>query len=216
MMDLVHLVRPAEGAGPHPGLVLLHGLGSNEQDLFTFAGQIDPRLTVISVRAPLPYGYGGYMWYDLNEGSGLQGEGISGSLAALDEFLQGLPDRYDVDPARLYLGGFSQGAAMAGASGLLHPDRVAGVVMLSGYLPPPAEGDERYFSGRAAGKPFFQANGTLDQVVLIAWGRATRDALQKAGVALTYREYPMAHEVILPEVMDLARWLDGALRPALP
>ncbi len=213
-VELTHLVRPAsQGDAPHPALVLLHGLGSNEHDLFMFAGQVDPRLVVMSLRAPLAYDYGGYMWYDMAEGTGLQGETISRNLAGLADFLQTLPERYDLDPDRMYLGGFSQGAAMAGATGLLHPDRVAGVIMLSGYLPPP-DGDTRYFSGRAAGRPFFQANGTLDQIVLIDWGRATRDALQRAGVDLTYREYPMGHEVSLPEMMDLSRWLDARLQDA--
>lgn len=208
---LIHRVRPASlGTAPHPGLLLLHGLGSNEDDLFALAPQLDPRLTAISLRAPQPYTWGGYMWWDIQqESAGIGGQGIQESIALLDRFLSEAIDTYTLDPHRIYIGGFSQGAAMAGAYALLHPDQAAGAIMASGFLPPDTDG--RYRTADAAGHPFFQAHGTMDPVVSITYARMTRDFLETTPVNLTYREYPMAHEVSLEELQDLSNWLDGVL-----
>jgi len=204
-LSLVHRNRPASGTGPHPAVILLHGLGSNELDLLALASAIDPRLFVISARAPLAQGPG-YMWYDLAEGPGLGGPTIERSLETLRVFLCECVECYGLDQNRIYVGGFSQGAAMAGTLGLLEPDLVAGVLMVSGYLPPGIE--ERYRPPAAAGHPFFQAHGTLDQVVPLVFARQTRDFLEQTPVQLTYREYPIGHEVSLPELEDIDSWLN--------
>lgn len=211
--SLIHRVRPASvGTAPYPALLLLHGLGSNEDDLFMLASQIDPRFTAISARAPQPYQWGGYMWWNIDqESAGLGGPGIEASIGLLDRFLTEVIAAYDLDPARIYAGGFSQGAAMAGAYALLNPDRVAGAIMASGFLPPDSDG--RYRTAEAAGHPFFQAHGTADPVVSITYARMTRDFLETTPVDLTYREYPMGHEVSLDEMLDLQRWLDGVVPP---
>lgn len=210
-LSLVHVSRPATvGQAPYPTLILLHGLGSNELDMHMLAGQLDPRVFAISVRAPHLLPWGGYAWYDLAEGAGLGGPGIEASLAALWRFLQEALDDFPVDPNRLFLGGFSMGAAMAGAMAMLQPDRIAGAVMISGYLPPPSP-EHGYDRSGAAGHPFFQAHGTVDTVVSVEFARQTRDFLEQSGVELTYHEYPIGHEVSLPELQDLATWLDAAM-----
>lgn len=202
--SLVHQSRPPSGTAPHPALILLHGFGSNELDLLALAGSIDSRLFVISVRAPFPQGPG-FMWYDLDEGPGLGGAGIERSLALLRGFLGECLAAYDLDPTRVISGGFSQGAAMAGTLGLLDADRVAGALMVSGYLPPGIE--QRYRPPAAAGHPFFQAHGTLDPVVPLVFAHQTRQFLETTPVTLTYREYPIGHEVSLPELTDIDAWL---------
>lgn len=210
-LTLFHLVRTASrGPAPHPGLLLLHGLGSTEEDLFALAPQLDPRLTAISIRAPQTYTWGGYMWWDIEqESAGVGGPGIQASIARLDQFLTEAITAYDIDPRRVYVGGFSQGAAMAGAYALLHPDRAAGAIMTSGFLPP--DTDSRYRTSEAAGHPFFQGHGTADPVVSITYARMTRDFLETTPVNLTYREYPIRHEVSFEELQDLRSWLDAVL-----
>lgn len=210
-LALPHQVRPAAAAaGPHPGLVLFHGLGSSEGDLMLLGSQIDPRVFVVSARAPLPYRWGGYMWYDVErEGPALGGKSITSTLSLLDRFLDEVVETYGIDPGRLYTGGFSMGAAMAGALALLHPDRVAGAIMISGFLPPDPAG--KYRSCDAAGHPFFQAHGTRDTVLSIEFGRMTRDFLRRTPVRLTYREYPIGHEVSAEELADLRAWLSTVL-----
>src|SRR5438046_1277468 len=101
-LSLVHRSRPAtSGDAPYPGLLLLHGLGSNEMDLHTLATQLDPRLFAISARAPLAQIWGGFMWYDPAEGPGRGGSGIEASLDRLRLFLAEVLERYPVDPSRL-------------------------------------------------------------------------------------------------------------------
>lgn len=208
-LSLIHRTRPATaGKGPYPGLVLLHGLGSNELDLHMISQQLDPRIFAISARAPLENPWGGYMWYDLAEGPGLGGRSIESGLERLQRFLDEVLQTYPIDPSRLCTGGFSMGAAMAGAVALLRPDRVTGAVMISGYLPPPSR-ERHYPSSGAAGHAFFQSHGTFDRVVSIDDARRTRDFLVQHGVALTYREYPIGHEVSLEELRELASWLDS-------
>lgn len=208
---LVHRVYPARsGQRPHPALVLLHGLGSNELDLLSMAPAIDPRVFVISARAPFPYQWGGYMWYELEQnGAGLGGESITHSLGLISRFLDEIVERYPIDSRRIHVGGFSQGAAMAGATGLLEADRVAGVIMASGYLPP--ENQHRYPVQDAAGHPFFQAHGTQDEVVPLAYAHMTRAFLERTPVNLTYREYPTGHTVSSEELQDISAWFGQIL-----
>jgi phospholipase/carboxylesterase len=153
------------------------------------------------------------MWYDLAEGPGRGGKSIETSLDRLRAFLREIVDRYPIDPAQVYVGGFSQGAAMAAALALSEPPLVAGCILISGYLPPPAP-EHPYDLAGSKGKPFFQAHGIADSVVLPDWARRTRDFLRSIPVDLTYREYPIAHEVSVQELSDLTSWLDGLLAGA--
>ncbi len=208
---LTHRALPARaGSGPHPCLLLLHGLGSNELDLLSMAPELDPRVFTISARAPFAYRWGGYMWYDLEQhGPGLGSASIERGLDLLRRFVGEVVEAYPVDPKRLYVGGFSMGAAMAGALALLEPETISGALMTSGYLPPDQR--RRYRGQDAAGHPIFQAHGTYDPVVPIDVGRRTRDYLQRSPVDLTYREYPIGHEVSLDELRDIAAWLSDVL-----
>jgi phospholipase/carboxylesterase len=102
---------------------------------------------------------------------------------------------------------------MAGALALLEPERVAGAIMVSGYLPP--GGEHRYRGQEATGHPFFQAHGTLDSVVPLVAARQTRDYLRAhTAVDLTYREYAIGHTVSMEELLDLAGWFGGVLDAA--
>lgn len=216
-LPLTYITRPA-GAGPEPppGLILLHGLGSNEQDLMGLAPQIDSRLYVVSVRGPLRHRWGGYSWFDYErEGPGIGGPGIGSAVDLLTAFCEEVVRECKLDPRRLFIGGFSMGAAMAGALALLQPQRFAGAVMISGWLPPDVS-PPRYRGAALRGHRIFQGHGTRDQIVPLAFAHQTRDYLQRTAADLTYREYPIGHEVSLPELMDLAGWLRDALDNVAP
>jgi len=210
--SLVHRSQePRSGEPPYPALVLLHGVGSNEDDMMSLAPFVDPRLYVVAARAPFARRYGGYSWFDYeNEGPGLGGPSIEDSLHALGRFLGEAVDRYSLDPTRLFLGGFSQGAAMTGAFTLLEPDRVAGAVMASGFLPPDAS-PPRYRGQELSGTPIFQAHGRYDNVVPVHFAHQTRDYLAATAAKLTYREYPMGHQVTAEELSDLSAWMHEQL-----
>jgi phospholipase/carboxylesterase len=210
--SLVHRTHSATvGDAPHPVLVLLHGRGADENDLLPLADQLDPRLFTVTPRAPFEFPWGGYVWYNLDErGVGHPDmETLNGSLDKLREFLTQIGDAYPIDPQRTYLGGFSNGAALSVIAALTDPDKVVGAVVLSGYFAPHV--DLPYKLDEAAGHPIFQAHGTLDPMIPVVWARAGRDALAKLPVALTYREYPMGHEISQPELQDLSSWFTDVL-----
>jgi phospholipase/carboxylesterase len=211
-LSLRHRVRPSTSRlAPNPGVLLLHGLGSNEEDLHSIAPFLDHKIVVISARAPLNHRWGGFSWYDLDgEGPGLGGATIDRTLNLLASFIGEIQSAYDIDPTRLYVGGFSMGAAMAAALLLLFPERIAGAVIISGYLPPDID-PPRYRVSEVAGKPVFQAHGTNDSTGPLHAAHMTRDYLRKTSVDLTYREYAVGHSVSHPELNDLAAWFDNVL-----
>lgn len=206
---LVHRTAPARaGEPPHPLLVLLHGRGSDELDLLGLAPELDPRCFIVSARAPFRWQIG-YCWFEMEGTPEHAAATLQESLNQLWRFTDDLVEAYPVDRRRIYLLGFSQGAFMANALTLCVPDRIAGAALLSGFQPDPsglpvqAEG--------LRGKPFFVAHGTLDPLLDIQLGRAVRETLSRLGADVTYREYPMGHQVIAPELADLQAWLSAQL-----
>jgi phospholipase/carboxylesterase len=210
--SLHHAVLPARvGEGPHPGLLLLHGRGTNEHDLLPLAAEFDDRLFTVSARGPLNFPYGGHAWYELDpRGVGYPTpESIGATLDALDCTLDEILAAYPIDPRRLYVAGFSMGGAMASALMLLYPERVAGGVILSSYLP--LHADLPFKTDAVNSHPIFQAHGVADGVIPVTFGRETRDFLQTTPVELTYREYPMAHAISPAELTDLQGWWRSVL-----
>jgi len=205
--------RQAEPGRKPPLIVLLHGIGADEDDLFPLARVLDPRLTVVSVGAPHAY-YGGRAWFHVDFAPG--GRVVPdvaqarATLADLVRWLETAPARHDTDAARTFLLGFSQGGMMAlGALGTI-PERLAGVVVLSSrfsteLFPPTAPEDA------IARVPLFVAHGTLDETLAVANGRAIRDAFRHRNRDFTYREYRVAHGIAEQETADVAAWLAARL-----
>src|SRR5438270_5721665 len=184
--SLIHETNaPRRGDGPHPGLLLLHGRGADERDLLPLAGELDPRLITVSARGPMRFPYGGYAWYDLDpRGVGYPGgDSLAQSLDLLDRFIDEILRAYPIDHRQLYVGGFSMGAAMSATLALLFPDRIAGALVLSGYVP--AEAGLPYQFDAVEGHPVFEAHGIRDQVIPIEWGRRSRDFFAGTSVDLT-------------------------------
>ncbi len=202
---------PVEGLAP--ALLMLHGRGADELDLLGLADSLDPRLLVVSARAPARLGFG-YHWYDLLDIGRPEPRSFVRSLELLKRFAGELGELYGADPARLYLLGFSQGAMMSGSLTVLHPQLVAGTVMLSGYLPLAAGLDTD--PAKLKGQPFYVAHGTQDPVIPVSFGREAREYLRSVGADLTYSEYPMGHQIALEELEDVSAWLTSRLdTPAL-
>jgi phospholipase/carboxylesterase len=211
---LAHLVRrPARAAGAPPLLILLHGIGSNEEDLMGLEPYLDERFLIVSVRAPHLYGWGGYAWFEIEwlpDGIAIDRAQAEQSRDLIVRFIGEAAAAYGADSARVYLMGFSQGAMMSGWVTLTRPDLVAGAALMSGRIPDelrPQIADPE----KLAGKPFLVVHGTMDQVLPIWNGRASRDLLQRLPVELTYREYPMGHEVSAQSLADVVAWLSERL-----
>jgi phospholipase/carboxylesterase len=188
-----------------PLLVLLHGRGADEDDLFSLAPAIDARFAVASVRAPLPTDEGGHTWSESRTPGRYIGESLRASMtwfqAWLDSLASGRAEKQD-----LYLLGFSAGMAMASALLLDEPARYAGGMLLSGTLP--FDTDLSITKGRLAGVPIFHGHGSFDRVIpadLVS--RSAKYLSESSGAILETRAYPIAHEISDAEIRDIDAWL---------
>ena len=200
MSDLVRLTRPAAGQ-PDGALVLLHGRGADEHDLYPLLDLLDPegRLLGVTPRAPLELPPGGRHWYALGGIPTPEPATFNQSVPMLAALLDELPVPLD----RVVLGGFSQGAVMSWAMSL-GPDRPrpAGILAMSGFLPR-VEGWPLTLAG-LDGLPVAIAHGSLDPVISVAYGREARDALEAAGAGVEWHETPVPH-TIDPSVVPALR-----------
>jgi phospholipase/carboxylesterase len=207
MASLEHRTYEARsGNAPHPALFLLHGFGSNENDLPGLSVELDPRFYVISVRAPFEVTFGGYQWFPIPGMSAGDPNQFDQSLARLQAFLNEACAAYPINPQKLFLLGFSQGAFMSGMLTLAQPQKIAGTIMLSGFLP-----EVKTEPDVLKGKPFFVAHGTYDDILPISRGQAVPETLKKCGADVEYHEYPMQHQVAYEELVDLNKWLSPRL-----
>ena len=214
-LSLTHLVRrPVETASSSPPLLLLlHGIGSNEEDLLGLAPYVDERFLVVSARAPIVMGPASYGWFNIEftpQDIVADVEQAKKSLQLLPSFIDELIETYGADNKCVYLMGFSQGAMMSLALALTSPERIAGAVIMSGRFP--SQVLEQEPDKRALEKmPFLVTHGIYDPVLLIEQGRSVREKLMALPVELTYREYPMGHEVSMESLRDVSAWLRRSL-----
>jgi len=205
--------REAGAGGRPPLLVLLHGIGADENDLLPLAPMLDPRPKVVSLRAPRDYPVG-YAWFQIDFGA--DGtvrphlDQAKQSLADLVRWLESAPARYGTDPERTYLLGFSQGAMMSLGVLRTAPELLAGVIALSGRDPEglfpltaPAEA--------VAAVPLLVAHGTLDDLLPVENGRRTRAAFEGLSRDFTYREFPVGHGIDEDEIRWVREWLRARL-----
>lgn len=218
-LDLLdHEVRPPAGE-PEGALVLLHGRGTNERDLFPLLDVFDPdrRLVGVSPGGPLDLAPGGRHWYAIRRVGHPPPDTFLPTYERLTTWLDALSAELGVPLDRTILGGFSQGAVMSYAAGLGQGRPTpAGILALSGFMPT-VEGFELGLEGRE-GFPVAIAHGTLDQVIGVDWGRDARDRLTAAGADVLYRESPVPHRLDPRELPTFTDWvsatIDRSSRPA--
>lgn len=204
---LFHRVLPPErpGPGPHPGLVLLHGRGADEEDLLGLASAFDERLFVISARAPFAYEFGGYTWYDVGQIGAPEPTMFRESCDRLSRFLDDIRAQYPLDPQKVVLFGFSMGCVMSFGLALSRPGIARGVSANSGYVPVGTHLELQW--QQLAETSFFITHGTLDPVIPIEMARQTRKLFEHSNAPFIYREYPAGHQLTDTCVEDIAQWL---------
>ena len=214
-MSLTYRTRPAVG-DPEGLLVLFHGRGADENDLYPLLDLLDPeqRLLGVTPRGPLSLPPGGAHWYALGGLGTPNPETFWPTYAAATAWLDELALETGIPPEKTALGGFSQGAVMtyALAFGAGRP-RPAALTALSGFIPS-VPGFELELT-----PPFPRiaiGHGTYDPVIGVEWGRRAKAQLEQAGAAPLYREYPLPHTIDPGFVVELQPWLRDALSVALP
>ncbi len=195
-----------------PLLVLLHGVGADELDLLPVADALDPRLLTVSLRAPHEAEPMGYAWYALDWRTSPPTPRVDqaeASRAALAAYLPELAARAGADPERVFLFGFSQGAAMALAVALTRPELVRGVVVHSGRVLPFLSDPARRAAPEALARlDALVIHGTEDDVIPVEAGREVRALLAPLlGERLTYREHEAGHFVTSESARAAASWV---------
>jgi len=211
-MDLLYAAHVPSGDGPFPTVLALHGWGANAHDLLGLAPRIHGgRALVLCPQGPIavPFGGGehGWGWFPLTPGAPPDVAAFRHAAGLLSRFVDGALARYPVDRERLVPVGFSQGGLMAYDLALRDPARFAGVAALSSWFPVPLAEDLPKLPAHE-GFPTLVIHGTRDAMVEVERARESRELLRPFGVALTYREFDMGHEIRPEALRVILRWLD--------
>jgi phospholipase/carboxylesterase len=220
MLDIIE----AE-SGPHPTatILILHGLGADGNDFVPIAQELDlaplgPVRFIFPHAPEMPVtingGYRMRAWYDIlgfEENAPQDEQGLRRSQLLVQALLKREHER-GIAAERIVLAGFSQGCAMALLTGLRHPQRLAGIAGLSGYLPL-ASTTQAERSAANLATPIFLAHGTHDEVVALERAESSRDALLALGHPVEWHEYLMGHAVCPLEIEELNEWLLRVLSP---
>ncbi|HET8885105.1 MAG TPA: alpha/beta fold hydrolase [Salinimicrobium sp.] len=209
--SLFHLIKkPKVILEKNPLILLLHGYGSNEEDLFGFANELPDEAFIVSARAPYELQRMSHAWYaiyfdNVNGKFSDDAQAIS-SREKIVGFLDEIIKEYPVDESNVTLIGFSQGTILSYAVALSYPDKIKNVIALSGYV---NEGilKEGFKQNDFSGLSFFCSHGTVDQVIPVDWARKSTEFLKDLNLDFVYKEYPVGHGVAPQNFFDLKNWL---------
>ena len=210
-LPLSFLQRPAAAGTAQPWLlVLMHGVGSNEQDLFGLAPAVPANFHVLSLRAPNVMGPGAYAWFEF--GVTAQGGRVinevqeAASRQTVARTVASAAQQLGIAPRRVVVGGFSQGGIMALSLLLTQPELLQAAMVLHSRLLPqvlPVVAPPEALQG----KQLWVSHGTHDQVIPLANAHATRAFVETLPIALRYAEFPSAHEITQRELREAMAWL---------
>lgn len=207
---LEYKVRPPKGGIKQPPLlILVHGLGSNEDDLFQLAEYLPPNYLIVSARAPYSAAENRYKWYDVDFSSGkpvINPEQKEESRVKLLSFLRELKSSHDFDTNKVFIGGFSQGAIMSYSAGLSAPDDFAGIIALSGRM---LEATKSRLNDASSTLPrTLIIHGTQDRVLPVGYARQANTILKQKQAAVEYHEIDLGHSINNQTIQLLNAWLN--------
>jgi phospholipase/carboxylesterase len=211
-MDLLYTAHVPPGDGPHPTVIALHGWGASSHDLIGLAPILHGGgALVLCPQGPVAFqitqGVLGFGWWPITESRQMDPREFEKARAALRKFLDQAFARYPIDRRKVVVLGFSQGGVMAYDLVLSEPERFAGLVALSSWLPEPVD---RAIPANDAAKnlPALVIHGTQDPMVPVAGAQESRQRLMARGLNVHYREYPMQHEINPDALRELVIWLE--------
>ena len=208
-LSLHHVVRESSLQENAPLLILLHGYGSDENDLFSFATELPKELCIISARAPYPMEPYGNAWYAINfdadKGKWSDNEQAILSRDLIAKFIDEVTTAYAVNKNNVSLLGFSQGTILSYAVALTYPEKIKNVIALSGYI------NEDLFTVKNkeaySHLDIYSSHGSVDQVIPVDWARQNPVFLKVLDIKHTYNEFPVGHGVAPQNFYELKAWL---------
>ena len=221
MSTLLENIVVETAPNPSVAIIWMHGLGADGNDFVPLVKELDLR-GLPAIRFVFPHAQtmpvtinGGYVmrsWYDIVGNDLMRSEdeaGLRSSQLQIEALIAREKGR-GIPAARIILAGFSQGCAMTLQTGLRHPERLAGLMCLSGYVPlAPKVALER--SEASLQTPIFMVHGRADQVIPVARAEESRALLTALGYQIEWHDYPMEHSLCGQEVSDISAWLKRVL-----
>jgi phospholipase/carboxylesterase len=210
-LSLKYLVQlPAENAKNAPVIILLHGRGSNEADMFSMRGKFPQNYIVVSVRAPYGTREGFYDWFDMGVADSkpqINAQNVENSRNLLARFITEVVTKYNADPKQVYMMGFSQGAIMSYEVGLTSPEKLSGIGVLSGMLLSTLKPLIKMTPALSRLKVFI-GHGTADERLSFDLATANNAYLKGLGLNPEFHAYrDMKHHISSEELDDLVKWL---------
>ncbi len=209
---LEHNYRPAKNASENPpAIIMLHGFGSDENDLFSFANELPEKYAIISLKAPIrlePYGNAWYnIYFDNSQGKFSDDEQAIASRELVSKCIDEVIEKYKVDKNNITLLGFSQGTILSFAVALSYPEKVKNVIGLSGYINEEILKDG-FKKNDFSNLKVYTSHGSVDQVIPVQWARKTEPFLKNLNIDCTYSEFPVGHGVAPQNFYELKNWLE--------
>lgn len=209
-LSLEHNYRPSSLSQNAPVIIMLHGYGSDENDLFSFASELPSEYAIISLKAPIvmqPYGNAWYnIYFDANDGKFSDDEQAIESRDLIAKVIDEICNKYPVNSKNVTLLGFSQGTILSLATGLSYPEKIKNIIGLSGYV---NEGilKEGYKSHDFSHLNIYSSHGSVDMVIPVDWARNTQPFLKDLGIDCHYSEFPVGHGVAPQNFYEFRDWL---------
>ena len=213
--SLNHLKRESSiSQGNAPLLIMLHGYGSDEHDLFSFASELPEELFIVSLKAPYRLQPFGNAWYAINfdavQGKWSNNEQAIQSRDLIAKFIDEATENYPVDKDNVTLLGFSQGTILSYAVALTYPEKVNNIIALSGYINKdiiPKDLDENNYKHLN----FYCSHGSVDQVIPVEWARQNQPVLNSLNIRNQYSEFPVGHGVAPQNFFEFKEWLEDKI-----
>jgi len=208
-LSLTHVVRESSLKENAPLLILFHGYGSDENDLFSFATELPEELFIVSARAPYPMQPFGNAWYAINfdaeKGKWSDNEQAIKSRDLIASFIDEVIAKYPVNKDNVSLLGFSQGSILSYAVALTYPEKIKNIIALSGYVN--SDLFEIKTKDNYKHLSFYCSHGSVDQVIPVDWARQSPKFLEALDIDYKYSEFPVGHGVAPQNFYEFKDWL---------
>lgn len=214
-LSLKHVIRESSiRSDKAPLLIMLHGYGSDENDLFSFSSELPEELFIISLKAPYSLEPFGHAWYAINfdseQNKWSNTEQAIKSRDLVTKFIDEAIEHYPVKKDNITLLGFSQGTVLSYAIALMYPEKVKNIIALSGYIDQELLPDQADVN-RYKHLDFYCSHGSEDQVIPVDWARKAQPFLNSLNIKNRYSEFPVGHGVAPQNFFELKEWLKNRL-----
>ncbi|SOC36299.1 alpha/beta hydrolase [Ureibacillus acetophenoni] len=199
-----HIAPTSNTSEKEAGIFLLHGLGSNEEDLLQLVESLKGNCHIFSLRGPITH-RPGYAFYTFEEEGKPSREIFDRMISGTLNFVKEVVEEYGLDPKKVYIIGFNQGAVVAQTLALFLGNEIAGTVALSGFVPEFVKNE--YKKGRIEGAKLFISHGEYDYDYPINWAMDSKQFFEEYGANVTFKTYPVGHGVSPENLKDLTSFI---------